>query len=181
MNLKTRIATFATAAILAVSASTGVLAETQSTVTQEIGTNENGVLNAYIEDGALTRKPFSFQSQTSTGTLNLHVEDSRGSGAGWNVRVQSTEFRNGNNSIPADNFRHKGIGSIVTHHGDANGIISESQDQSFQNPVKVLKADSPRGTGEFTVPMNVELAIPGAQPAGTYTATFTVAINNGPS
>lgn len=48
MNLKTRIATFATAAILAVSASTGVLAETQSTVTQEIGTNENGVLLSLI-------------------------------------------------------------------------------------------------------------------------------------
>lgn len=180
MNLKTRIATFATAAILAVSASTGVLAD--NTVTQEIGTN-SGALTAYIDDGSLTTMPFSLEAQTGTGTLDLHVKDLSGSYDGWNVRVSASNFeRDGGNADPiaSSRFAYTGHGSVRAVQGSAENLQFSDQNGTFDRQLKVLRADKGWGTGEYIMPMNVQLAIPAAQPAGTYTSTMTVTIATGP-
>lgn len=182
MNLRTRIATAATVSLFALSLVVGVSA--QNTVDQQI-TGGSGVLTAVFTAATLSPRPFSNSTQTSTGTLNLVVEDSRGTNAGWNVSVIAAAF------LPVAPTTGPAIGTAgftyVTPHsaviavtGVTTGVSNAGATGSLVGAHVPLNAQIGSGTGDYIAPLNVALDIPAAQPIGTYRSILTVTIATGP-
>lgn len=182
MNLKSKIATIATASFLALGIVSGTVAQT-ATIGQEITANNAGPLTASLGSAQMEAKTFSFDAQKSTGNLVLNVEDGRGTNTGWTVTVNAQDFQpqNGLNAtaIPSSGFRFVERTSLTAAPGDANQLQAGNSSQSMTN-FTILSARNGTGTGKFTMNFKTELAIPAAQPAGLYQSQVTVQIAAAP-
>jgi hypothetical protein len=93
MKLQNRVLAAFSAVVLLLSTAIAGSAQTagQSTVaiTADDATN---VLIVTITTANFESRPFSFQSQTTPGTLTLQVNDTRGTARGWAVSLAGTEF-----------------------------------------------------------------------------------------
>lgn len=158
-------------------------------VTQVI--NGGGAFSASIGDASLTSVTYSNSAQSGTGTLSLSVSDPRGTSAGWNVTIKSTDFQyTGGGSqnpspIPATGFSITSLGAPVQTAGqavDATGgpYLSGSAPETLDQTRKVVAADIGFGSGNYTQSLGVSLAIPAMSQTGTYQATLTVLITSGP-
>jgi hypothetical protein len=150
-----------------------------------------GTRTASVGDLGLTAIEYSHSAQTQTGTMTLTADDSTGSGAGWNVTIQSSAFNytgssaNGS-AIPAANF------SITTAHDPAktagqaidatNGpkVPGSGATGTLDSAHKVIQANAAYGLGTYTQALDVSLAVPAQSRAGDYSATLTVSITAAP-
>jgi hypothetical protein len=181
MNLKTKIATIAAASFFALSIGTSVLA--QNTVDQAV--TAGTTLTASFTSATLAPVVFSNAAQTNGGMLSLAVVDGRGNNAGWNVSVISTAFNPKEGDAPAiaatgfvyAPLRH---GAIVANSGTTLGVTNVGATGSLGVTHVPLRAAILFGTGNYTAPLAVDLAIPAQQPVGVYQATLTVTIATGP-
>jgi hypothetical protein len=155
-----------------------------------------GTRTASVADLPLTAVPYSHAAQSQTGTMTLEVDDSSGSGAGWNVTIQSSAFVYsgglGGTNIPAANFSITGADAPVFVAGQAidtvdpqalNGpmVPSTSPVGALNTSPKVLQANTGYGAGSYTQDIDVSLAIPALSRAGTYTGTPTTTVAAAPS
>lgn len=169
-----------------------VLAATSSalavnTVTQVVN---GGSRTASIADLTLTAKSYSHSNQSSTGTMVLTSDDSTGTGAGWNVTVQSSAFAytgaNGGTAIPAANFSITTANAPTATAGQAvdatNGpkVPAAGATGALDVARKVIQANVGFGLGTYSQNLDVSLTIPGQSRAGTYTGTMTVTITAAP-
>lgn len=146
-----------------------------------------GTRTASITGGTLAAANYSHTSQLSNGTLTLAVDDSTGSGLGWNVTVQSSALAYsgsfGGTSLAAANLSIGTPATPVVAAGQAvdgtNGPLAGSGG-TLDTPRKVIFANAGYGKGQYTQSLPVALTIPGTTLAGTYTATLTVNIAAGP-
>lgn len=170
----------ALAAGVALSFAIAIPAHADNTVSVTI---TGGSRSASIADATLGSVNYSHSDQTTTGTLTLTVDDSSGSDQGWNVTVQADNFANGSYSIPAGNFSITTYGSVTKIAGQdidvTNGPLTNATG-TLDAARKVLYANAGFGKGEYTLPIDVQLTIPGTTVAGTYTSTLTVTISAGP-
>jgi hypothetical protein len=171
----------AVASLALTSLATVALAE--DTVTQEI---TSGSLSAVVSDASLTSVAYSNLATSSSGTLMLTVDDSRGSGTGWNVTISSGSFVYGGGSpigqnIPASGFQTTSFGTLVVNAGQASPAPAAGAGGTLSAAVPVLSADASTGSGNYTQPINVSLAIPAQSQAGTYVAELEVTITDGPT
>jgi hypothetical protein len=138
-------------------------------------------------------------NQTVSDTSNIHdIQDTRGTGAGWNVTLQATNFVSGSNTMSsaALTFGPTSGSASPTWACDTGStctVASNTGTGATSPPVsvplgggavKVLEAASATGLGQMhttanagynlTVPAN---AIASATP---YTATFTYTIGSAP-
>jgi|GEM_PF-2098899 len=186
MNLKTKITTIAAASLFALSLGTSALAQSTGKVNQEITENRDpGALSASLDQtSTLNTFKFSLDDGQSNGVLVLNVTDSRGTSAGWNVTLNSTDFnqKTGTNGQPirASGFKLKDGGSLTAIKGSADGIQSGQSGATFESAKSVLRSPNGKGTGIYKKELNVELAIPGGQAVGTYQADVTVNIAAAP-
>ena len=151
------------------------------TVTQVIN---GGTLSATVADASLTAIPFSNAAGLSTGVLFLNVNDARGVGTGWNVTIASSAFDYTGSSpigidIPNTGFQTTGYGTLVVNAGQAVPPPTTEVGGTFSAAVPVFEAASGSGSGVYTQPINVSLAIPAQSQAGTYIATLTVTVSDG--
>ena len=179
-----RFAVAMTLAALTMATVVALPASAANTVTQTINA---GTRTASVTDLALGTVNYSHSAQSSTGTMVLAVDDSSGTGAGWNVTVLSSEFvysgTNGGSAIPAANFS-------VTAAADATATAGQAVDEtsgpnagttgSLDTSRKVLSADANFGQGSYTQDLDVSLSIPGQSRVGTYTGTLTVTVSAAP-
>ena len=156
-------------------------------VTQEI-TGGTGGLTASIADATLPPVAYSNAAQQNPGLLTLSVSDARGTGAGWNVTVSSSDFIYGGTSpigedIPNENFE------ILNPPGDPSVVAGQSiiaagplagAGGSLDTAREVIFAGIGSGSGAYTQNLPVNLDIPAQSQTGTYVATLTVAIASGP-
>jgi hypothetical protein len=122
--------------------------------------------------------------------MTLTAEDTSGSGAGWNVTVQSSGFTysgvNGGSPIPAANFSITTAAPPVLVSGqaiDPTGgpkVPPTNATGTLEVARKTLQAEAGFGQGTYTQALGVSLTIPAQSRAGTYTATLTVTIAAGP-
>jgi len=185
MNLKTQFTTIAAASIFALSLGTSALAE--NTVTQVI---TGGSLTASIADATLTPIAFSNEAGTSTGMLQVEVNDARGTDDGWSVTIQSTGGFSGTDdgindvtgkTIPAAGFAITGYdGSPVASPVVATGAVQGTDTGVLTTAHTVMTAAGGGGTGIFTQGVNIELNIPAQTAVGTYVATVTVLTADAP-
>jgi hypothetical protein len=159
------------------------VAVAEDTVTQEI---TSGSFSAVVADATLTSVAYSNTATSSTGTLMLTVDDSRGTGTGWNVTISSGNFIYGGGSligedILASGFQTTGFGTLVVNAGQASPALTAGAGGTLSAAVPVLSAASGAGSGNYTQPINVSLAIPAQSQAGTYVAELEVTITDGPT
>jgi hypothetical protein len=155
-----------------------------TTVTQTI---TDGARTADLSSLAFDPLSYSNAEQLSSGTMSLTADDSTGTGAGWNVTIQSSEFvysgpYDGVN-IPAANVSIVEPGAPALVAGEA--ITSESGPfaglgGSLDTPRKVIYANEGGGKGTYNQALPIVLTIPGGSLAGSYTSSFTVTMSAGP-
>lgn len=175
---------FAAVAVLAVALPVGAA----NTVTQTINAGTRSASIADLTMGAVT---YSHSAQANAGTMVLTADDSSGSGAGWNVTVQSSAFvytgANGGTDIPAANFSITSASGATATAGEPVDVVGGPMvPLTFTTPAtldvarKTLQAQLTFGEGTYTQNLGVSLAIPAQSRVGTYTGTMTVTISAGP-
>lgn len=118
-------------------------------------------------------------AQTTTAALDaFSVSDFRGTGAGWSVTAQATQFDGGTNDLAAGSL------SLSQPTVAANGTTSTAPGVTagpyqIDNGAAVKISSAPENTGmgkyDFSA-TTMTLALPAAVFAGTYTSTVTVSI-----
>lgn len=187
MNLKTRIATTATAAIFALGIASGTFAQgSQSDVTQKI---EGGTFSYTITDGTLTPITFDYTQTSDTvtsGAVTLGVTDARGTREGWSVSIQSSEFLysgSGNggsaNNIPAANLSVAPEAPIL-EAGESGTGVTAGAGGALDASRLVINAAAGSGSGEYSQVLPLSLTVPALSPTGDYTATITVSTTAAP-
>jgi hypothetical protein len=122
--------------------------------------------------------------------MTLTARDATGSGAGWHVTVQSTDFvysgPNGGTAIPAARLALARADVPTMTAGqeiDATGgprVPAGLANVTFDLPRTVLEAGAGFGAGTYTQNLAVRLDIPAQSRAGTYVGTLTTTMSSAP-
>jgi hypothetical protein len=149
-----------------------------------------GARTASVADLTLTPLTYSNSAQSNAGTMTLTVDDASGTGAGWNVTIQSSAFlysgANSGSNIPAANFSLAAAATPVMTAGQAvdatNGpkVPASSPVGTLDSARKVVQANANYGLGTYTQALSVSLSVPAQSRAGTYTGTLTTTISAAP-
>jgi len=131
------------------------------------------------------------QTAASLSTVNTwSLVDSRGTGEGYNVTIEATDFDDGNGNVmnissPFREFKIQLMNTnIVALAGGPAPTSSVPQlaaiPESGNPPLKILSAGVGEGQGSYELHPNFTLDVPANTVAGTYTSTVTVTIATGP-
>lgn len=150
-------------------------------------------LTASVADVTLTSVPYQSAAHDVTGSMVLTVDDSTGSGAGWNVTIISSAFvwvgtANGGANIPATNFVLTSAAAPAVVAGQAISVALSTGPQvpptsplgTLDTARKVLVATAAYGAGTYTQALGVALTVPTMSRVGTYTGTLTTTITSAP-
>lgn len=122
--------------------------------------------------------------------MHLTAGDATGSGAGWRVTVQSSDFAytgsSGGTAIPAARFSIASAGApaMISGQGVESGgprvPAGSAASGTLDQPRTVLQADAGSGAGTYSQGLAVRLDIPGQSRAGTYVATLMISMSAAP-
>jgi hypothetical protein len=126
---------------------------------------------------------------TPTYTIPMTIQDTRGTGSGWNLTVTSTTFTTGGGSPNL----------LSTSASSLTGVTSSCLTGTCTNPVngqaypvtvpaagtapaavKFFTTTVNNGMGKFTITPTIGVTVPQNSFAGSYTSTVTVAVVTGP-
>jgi hypothetical protein len=151
-------------------------------------------LSAAIESGDLQFAPapsdVAFEAiritgrpESTSGTFKgFGVVDARGTGAGYNLTLQASQFESKDGTLPADSLL-VGEAKIEAGRGVDAPAPKWNGDRTIDNGkgVVVLSADIDAGMGLFNIEESVmKLAIPASVKAGAYTAVLQATLVTGP-
>jgi hypothetical protein len=150
-------------------------------------------LTASVADLTLASAAYQNAAHNVTGTMVLTADDSTGSGAGWNVTIESSAFTwvgtaNGGINIPASNFALTSAAAPAMIAGQAISVALSTGPQvpptsplgTLDTPRKTLVATAAYGAGTYTQALGVTLTIPAMSRVGIYTGTLTTTITSAP-
>ncbi len=128
-------------------------------------------------------------NQSPTYTAALAANDQRGSGAGWNLTITSTQFTSGApvHTLSTSASSLTGVTAVCAGPGTCtnptNSITYPVAVPAGAGPpaaVKFYNAAVDTGMGDFTITPTIAVSIPANSYVGTYTSTVTWAIVTGP-
>jgi hypothetical protein len=166
---------FPTSALAASATATGTL----SGSTLSLSTSAAPTFSANLDSG----------DSTPTYTVPLTIQDTRGTGAGWNATITSTQFTTGGatpNTLATNASSLTGVTSVCasgTCSNPTNSITYPVAVPAGSTPptaVKFFNAATNGGMGKFTNTPTIGVFVPQDSFAGTYTSTLTIAIVSGP-
>jgi hypothetical protein len=153
------------------------------------GTITGSVLSASSSSAPAFSANLDSGDSTPTYTIALATQDTRGTGAGWNETITSTQFTTGS----PNNYTLASSASTLTGVAVANGTgtntapsnaitypVAVPAGSTAPTPVKFFDAASASGMGRFTLTPTIGVFVPQNSYAGTYTSTVTIAIASGP-
>lgn len=122
--------------------------------------------------------------QTATATQVLDIGDATGFGNGWNVTLSATQFTNGTQTLPDNDFSALqpntpvcDVGSTCTPATLSSALYTYSLSGSA---TELLSAAATTGLADQTVDIPWAADIPANTYSGTYTSTWTVTLVSGP-
>ena len=126
-------------------------------------------------------------NQSPTYTLPITVTDTRGTGAGWNLTITSTQLKtSGGQTLSTTASSIAGVTSscsVSPCTNPTNRVIyplTVPAGATAPTAVKFYNAAAATGLGTFTVTPTVKVAVPANAFKGTYQSTITLAIASGP-
>lgn len=116
----------------------------------------------------------------------IQLVDARGTGQGWVVKVEASDFVSGAHQLPANFLSYTANGgSLTTIYGlpvGGGGPLETGLSGSLDSEIQVVTAGIDAGMGTYRwVPRadSFQLTIPGVSRAGIYQATLTFSIASG--
>jgi hypothetical protein len=146
-------------------------------------TGDNVTLSEVTLDGT---------DQTSTSAYSANswsASDARGTGAGWNVTIESTDFSDGTHTIDiSESDQEFKIQLEASHITVVNGNTAPTSQVTSLTAIpttggsalKFLSAAVDAGMGVYTIQPNFELEVLAETYAGSYSATMTITESTGP-
>ena len=157
--------------------------------------NWGGLISTTLVVGAgaslsLSAQPVSFGNVSIVGADQSitaspspwRASDGRGSGVGWHVTLQSTDFVAPGGTIPVGQLKVQVPQSSITTvsgNGPPVSVVTSYQPLSV-SPLKLIAAAPGSGMGTYDFTPDFQLTLPASAYAGAYTASFTTSINTGP-
>jgi len=125
----------------------------------------------------------NLDSGDSTPTYNaaLAVKDTRGTGAGWNATITSTQFTTGTHASSLTGVTNTCSSGTCTN--STNSITYPVAVPAAGTPptaVKFFSSASNSGMGSFTTTPTIGVFVPQNSYAGSYSSTLTLSIVSGP-
>ncbi|MBI5949502.1 MAG: WxL domain-containing protein [Chloroflexi bacterium] len=106
--------------------------------------------------------------------------DARGTGAGWNVTVQSTGFSSTGGPMAGQDFKAR-LSAVTTVSGSAAPSTPNSSYAPLGTALKILQASAGgAGMGSYEYSPDFQLTVPASAAPGSYTASIAVTITSGP-
>ena len=161
------------------------------TITTGGGSTAQATITLVAGTLSLDAYPVAFPAVTLNG-LNQTVDgrpqawraiDGRGTGAGWNVTVTSSDFTATGGTIPVGNFRIRLLDSgVVVVSGGAPPLSQATTYQALSTalPLKILSAVASAGMGTYDFTPDFRLVVPASAVPGSYQASIVVSVNSGP-
>jgi hypothetical protein len=127
--------------------------------------------------------------QTPTYGLPFTAVDPRGSGAGWNLTITSTQFKDGSgHTLPTTASQITNLTSGCTSGSTCTGPSNSVTWSGLTIPaastapaaVKFFDAAANSGLGSVDFNMTVTVTVPANTYAGTYSSTVTLSMITGP-
>jgi len=189
--MKKRIVAIIVAVTLLSVTAVAVYAETGSVT---IAGGSLSVTAANVSLSGVTLDGSDQVSTSASGSNSWSASDARGTGAGWNLTIDATDFSDGDTtpkiidiSSADQEFKIQLLDSnIAVTEGNAKPTSSVASLTAIpESPAAALKFASAAlnaGMGSYTLNPNFELEIPAETYVGlgTYTSTITVSIVSGP-
>lgn len=128
-------------------------------------------------------------NQAKTYTIPSVLTDTRGSGAGWNTTITSTQFVSGSRTLATSASTMTSLVNTCASGGAACTIEDNAVALPVGVPaaavtaptaVKYHNAAADSGLGTFDHTPTVSVALPATTFAGSYTSTVTLASVSGP-
>ncbi|MEM7331899.1 MAG: WxL domain-containing protein [Chloroflexota bacterium] len=155
-------------------------------VTGSLAVTGGSLTMSAVDNPAFPGITLNGSAQTTSDSIDIDVQDLRGSGAGWHLEVTSTTFTNGTNDLPTTAMSITGVttscdGTTCTDPTNGNSYsITVPAGATAPTAVEFFDAATNTGMGDFTITPTFELAVPATTYAGTYTSTITLTIANTP-
>lgn len=136
-------------------------------------------------DATATATPVTLNgtNQTTSYSFNINVVDARGTGTGWNLTMQASQFETAGNTHQL-NSNASTLDSVAdacaTGSCSASGGATQKPGSNLSTVTKIWSAGSGEGMGSWTITPTVDVAIPANTYAGTYISNVTVALIAGP-
>ena len=176
-------------ALLAVAALTVLPAGAHAAAVTATGTVTGSTLSATSSATPNFTANLDSGDQTPTYTIPLSIQDTRGTGAGWNLTITSTTFTTGGgtpNTLSTTASSLTGVTSVCASGTCTNP--SNAQTYPIAVPaagtapaaVKFFNTTANNGMGKFTVTPTIGVTVPQNAFAGSYTSTVTASIVTGP-
>lgn len=126
---------------------------------------------------------------TQTYTVPITIQDTRGTGAGWNLTITSTTFTTG--GVTPKTLSNTASSLTGTTSSCSTGTCTNpanAQTYPIAVPaaaiaptaVKFFNTTADNGMGRFTVTPTIGVTVPQNAFAGTYSSTVTVSVVSGP-
>lgn len=149
-----------------------------------------GSLTASVANLGLTGIATHHTNQNKTGSMTLTVDDSTGTGSGWNVTIETSDFAYDGDyngvDIPAENFSLTSAGTPSMTAGqtvdstDGPKVPGTSPVGTLDQARKTVQASVDFGKGTYTQSLGVNLVVPADSLVGTYTGTLTTTVSASP-
>ncbi len=158
------------------------------TVTSDTASN---FLAVGITNASFGGVPYSFQNQSTTGSLTVGVVDTRGSTAGWKVTLSASDFSTSDGALVFDISNlaliagtQAGLpystGDPIPSTANMVGTSAAPVQETGVGSTKIWSAAVLAGAGRFNLPLAGTLIVPGGTLVGSYTSVVTVSIQSGP-
>jgi hypothetical protein len=179
-------------ALMLLAVTAGVVYAETATISITGGTLS--LIPANVALSAVTLDGTDQLSTSASGANNWSAEDARGTGTGWNLTIDSTDFTDGgvplrtiDISSANQEFKIQLLdGNILVVAGNTKPVSQVTTLTAIpETPAAALKfvsAATDTGMGSYTLAPNFELEVPANiyVGSGTYTATITVSAVSGP-
>lgn len=184
MNLRKKL--LATVAAVVLTASTALTGVSQSASDTSSVTIYQGNFSVSLSAANFNNVQYSLDQQLAeNGSIDLNVNDSRGTGAGWKVPLSITDFigeTNNSQIIPVAGLEIDPASiTVTTALPNSQPVVPEMTPvYNEAAPQLTWSAPAGQGQGSYNLHMESDLIIPGRTQAQTYTATGTVNVVTAP-